>query len=79
MRYKIQGKVIHRGKCRPHFMYKMVGCEQQAVTMQKDDLGGVVDRSVEARVLTGSQKKCIKIQQTKEKTLLHHCVIALLH
>lgn len=37
-------------------MYKMVGCEQQTVTMQKDDLGGVVDRSVEAQVLTGSPK-----------------------
>lgn len=48
--------MIHRGKCSPHFMYKMVGCEQQTVTMQKDDLGGVVDRSVEARVLTGSPK-----------------------
>lgn len=56
-------------------MYKMVGCEQQAVTMQKDDLGGVVDRSVEARVLTGSQKKIYQNTANKREntvTPLHH-------
>lgn len=64
-------KATYTVKGSPHFTYKMIGCEQTQdhlpVIMQEDDLGGVVDSSMETSTQCSLPIK-ITLQRAENKT-----------